>query len=579
MQSYQAPRRSSGRARRNIVRATAVATLCTFVSTTWASDGTAAVILGDARPGFAATPFTHPATDADKKVATPKAEETYQERHDRIAESPRSLLTPTEEQRNTDTTCVSGEFTTLRVVFDSIFESTLPSLPASMHAEARRQQANAHREMARLHVSTLAVSENATTLGADADDPVNKYRSPISQLIVSNLLKIRDGKAGDAIAVENLTLSQAVETAWLYFFAGVLAPTQIGIGLLPRLGSPLDDTSFDQFASSLSYNTLLSIGFQVTRLGLNTLYSTTSRAILNQCVAQVTDEQKEAAGKPSEDVVYNLPIPAILQETANQLALADAETCTPIGDLSLGRIVTRTSEQVQSTMSSAAEKRRVKTEADRILAGMRGTPVPHNLIPADPADFSQLETIASYIGGMIPYVGGAPFDIIVGLGHNLGKGDNLLATVPLSDLTVTKSLTAAYYSYYLSLHLLTTAGGLLEPEIPGVTELPISPTRWIGVALGLPMTYGLISFHHVVRGMCFIEDDTSGTGKGAEANRMTDAERDEAREQNRAAQDSENEDTQGSAAEQSPARPASEKTTPKPVAPIPGLPDWLPIPR
>ena len=41
----------------------------------------------------------------------------------------------------------------------------------------------------------------------------------------------------------------------------------------------------------------------------------------------------------------------------------------------------------------------------------------------------------------------------------------------------------------------------------------------IGAVLGMPLTYGLVTFHHVVRSMCFVEDDITGTGLGAEANK------------------------------------------------------------
>lgn len=242
--------------------------------------------------------------------------------------------------------------------------------------------------------------------------------------------------------------------------------------------------------------------------------------MINQCVAQVTDEQMAEAGRPSDSVAFDIPIAPIIQETANQLALADDETCKPISELSLSRIVTRTSEYAQSLVQTAAQKRTIRAEANRILNGMRHTQIPLNLIPADPADFSDAEQIASVLGGFIPYVGGAPLDIILGLGHNIGQGDDLRATVPLADLTVTKSITAVYYTWYLSVSLFATVGGLLEGQVLGSPTVGfLSPTRVIAQLGTPPLTYGLINYHNVVRSMCLREDDTTGTGRGAENNR------------------------------------------------------------
>ncbi|WP_267615936.1 hypothetical protein [Gordonia bronchialis] len=135
-------------------------------------------------------------------------------------------------------------------------------------------------------------------------------------------------------------------------------------------------------------------------------------------------------------------------------------------------------------------------------------------------DFSDAEQIASVLGGFIPYVGGAPLDIILGLGHYIGQGDDLRATVPLADLTVTKSITAVYYTWYLSVSLFATVGGLLEGQVLGSPTVGfLSPKRVIAQLGTLPLTYGLINYHNVVRSMCLREDETTGTGRGAENNR------------------------------------------------------------
>lgn len=104
--------------------------------------------------------------------------------------------------------------------------------------------------MERIHVSTLAVTENPMALGADRNDNGTLYRGPISQLIVSDLLKIRDGRQSEAIALENITVSQAVETAFTYIFATIIAPARVITGFMPFLGSPLSNTPLSAFRAT-----------------------------------------------------------------------------------------------------------------------------------------------------------------------------------------------------------------------------------------------------------------------------------------------------------------------------------------
>ncbi|MCK0440180.1 hypothetical protein MUG78_12125 [Gordonia alkaliphila] len=407
------------------------------------------------------------------------------------------------------------------MIYESIVQSALPGLPPQVRSTVLAQHPQIKSEMERITVSTLALSEHPRTLGASADDPSTKYRSPQSQAIVSGLLKIRDGKQNEAIPVANITLSQAVESAWLYFFLGVLAPARIGVEMAPNVfdlsGAVIPELGFP------SYSMLLTIGFAVFRLGLTQLYSAISESILDNCMARVTPEQKALAGKPSEDVVYDIPIHPIIAGIADQLALADSETCTPIGDLTLARIVGRVSDAAQQQAPDAAAKRRIQAQTKQVLRQMKSVRIPHNLIPADPADWSTVETMGSYIGGAIPYVGGAPLDILIGLGHNLGTGADLGATVPMTELTVTKSLTATYFTYYLSVHLFTEIGSALVDPIRAGDALLISPFRIIGNALNVPLVYGLVTYHDVVRSMCLREDDTTGTGLGAEKDKRDPA--------------------------------------------------------
>ena len=158
---------------------------------------------------------------------------------------------------------------------------------------------------------------------------------------------------------------------------------------------------------------------------------------------------------------------------------------------------------------------------------LRSTYVPANLIPRDKDDFDGGQRAVSSLGGFIPFLGGAPLDVILGLAGNAGEGKNLLHQIPLSKPTVTKSITGVYYTYALSVWLFRTIGqyaGIpaLAPVqlIPGVNEF--NPVRMISTVLTLPLTYGITTYHNVVRSMCFTDDDTTGSGLGAEAHKRKD---------------------------------------------------------
>ncbi|WP_245555584.1 hypothetical protein [Gordonia soli] len=504
--------RAAGRRRHLVVKLTAVLTLGTIVAATIGATGSAEV-LGPIRPA-AATPV---AESTNKSTKDEKAE-SVDERIERIA-AERPMLKAPKANEGRDTTCVSGEFATLSVVYDSIFESVLPSLPPQLRPTAQSARIAAHRDMKRLHVSSLAVSNHPMTRGADKDDPAVLYRDSVSQWIVSQLLNIRDGRQHDAIPVGNLTVSQAVETVWLYLSVTVFAPITLASGLIPPLGSPLTGTALEALSGYVTYGSILSLVVAGGTLGLQFLYAGISAALIDQCLVQVTDEQRRSAGRPSDTVRYDIPIPAIVAETANQLALADSDTCAPIGSFSLERVLQRTSDQAIRTTSNPAAKQRIKAQTRTLMHQLRTTRVPHNLIPADPYDYTQAELAASIVGRVIPIVGGAPLGIALGLSHNKNEGADFGEMIPLADLTVTKSLTAAYYTYSFAQFLFGTVGGLLEPSLLaplGLSSLPVTPVRLASALLSLPLTYGLIVYQNVVRSMCLREDDTSGTGLGAQ---------------------------------------------------------------
>ncbi|WP_152467722.1 MULTISPECIES: hypothetical protein [Gordonia] len=496
-----------------VLRIVAVFTLTMSLPTLAGGTSTAA-ILGSTAP-FSVSPLR--ATPVHELTPTVDPEtETYPERLERIDSLTRPLLPTPKSLDSAETRCASGDFTTLSVVYDSIFESVYDVLPPSLRASARASRIAAHRDMSRLHISTLAVTEHPLTLGADDDDPALDYRDPISQLLVSNLLKIRDGRHAEAIPLGNITVIQAVETVWLYIFTTVLIPARLLVGSAPDLGSPFAGTDADGLAQFVTYNWLISAFVFSAEFAVKALLRATAKTVLDQCVARVTEEQRAQAGRPSDTVRFDIPIPPMVAEIADHLALADVETCTPIGSLTLGRLVRYVSEQAQE--NNPADAPPIRAETTRILGVMRGIRIHHNLIPLDPAEERSVgELGASLFGSLIPVFGGAPLDILLGIGHNLGHGADPWETVSLDELTVSKPITAAHYAYKLALHLIREVGNVIEPSILG--DSPLRPTRLLVTVLGLPMTYGLVTAHHVIRSMCLRADDTSGSGLGAEANR------------------------------------------------------------
>ena len=592
---------NTGQTKRNVVRATAVATLASLAAVTATANGSAAPI-SDAPVAKNNTVTPEQVSPyAKKKVQryNPKTE-TYEQRQERIAKQKRPVLRQSAETKNEDTTCVSSEFTTLSVVFDSIYESLLPSLPPAAQAAVKQQRKSLQRSLKNVTVSTLSLSDDPRALGADMQDPANKYKSPHSTYIVNQLLKIRDGKQNDAIPVANITLSQAVETAWLYFFTGILAPINFALGMAPEFTDinqqsspagylPLPKNITDILGSFLSYNTLVSIFFAGGQAGLTALYNQTATSLLNQCVARVTEEQKENAGKAHEHIRYNIPIPAIIKNTANQLALADKDNCKPVGAKTLGEITERTIKQAKAAAPNAQARARVAAEGRQMMGILRSNYIPANLIPKDKADFDGTEQAVSTIGGFIPILGGAPLDVILGLSSNVRQGQNLAHQIPLSKLTVTKSITGVYYTYALSVWLFRTIATPFPPLIPGIAALAprniipgvndFNPVRMISTVLTLPLTYGITTYHHVVRSMCFTDDDTTGSGLGAEANKRQD----EAQEniaKNKEKADKEGTGTTkraGSTTTNKPA-PASEENKPAPTKkadPDDGIPPWI----
>lgn len=401
--------------------------------------------------------------------------------------------------------CVGSHFATLGAIYDAVFDSFLPQLPKSVRDQAPTLKKRAHRDMATMKISTLWVSNHPYQMGADEKSPIMTYRDPISQYIVTQLVNAREGKSTGAITVENLTLAQAVETVWLYLYVTVLVPLTIARRSMPPIG-PL--------WGPFKIGTLITMPILIGVLATTQFYKTISAKLVDACVVSVTKAEKENAGKPVKDLRFTDGVPALVDDVAKQVMMADPDRCPSIGSLPLSRIVTRTSNYLRYLNKNPALDGEIVRLTKQLQTAMKRQRVPHNMIPADPADFNTAETILSNMLSIAPYVGGAPTDIGIGLTHNFHEGADFSKTMALSDLPVTKSLTAAYYAYAISTHMLVVAwdnagvdpaAQLLNQMVPGLGLTGDMMPRSFGL-ISAPNVYGLVVFHNVVRSMCLTED-------------------------------------------------------------------------
>lgn len=408
-------------------------------------------------------------------------------------------------QVSTPKECVGSQFATLGKVFDALFDSFVPSLPAAVRSQAPALKAKAHRDMKAARVSTLWVSNHPNQLGADDRSPIQTYRDPISQWIVTQLINVREGQARKAIEVENLTLAQAVETAWLYLYVTVLVPLTIARRSMPP---------FATLFGPISIGTLITLPIFLGVLAATQFYKAISARLINSCIVSVTKSEKENAGKPIKDLTFAGDVPAVVKDVAGQVLLADPDHCPSIGSLPLSRIATRTSNYLRYLNKDPRVDAHLVRLTKQLQDGMKHAQVPYNMIPADPADFNTAETILSSVLTLVPYVGGAPSDIAIGLTHNYHDGADFSKKMPLSDLSVTKALTAAYYAYAISTHMLVVAwdNAGVDPAaqaanllFPGLGITGDMVPRSYGI-VSAPNVYGLVVFHNVMRSMCLAED-------------------------------------------------------------------------
>ncbi|GAB17076.1 hypothetical protein GOEFS_018_01080 [Gordonia effusa NBRC 100432] len=421
---------------------------------------------------------------------------------------------PPSAQEDAPKECVGSQFATLGKVYDSLFDSFVPNLPKAARDQAPALKAKAHKDMAAMRVSTLWVSNHPAQLGADDKAPILTYRDPISQWIVTQLINVREGQATKAISVENLTLAQAVETAWLYLYVTVIVPLTIARRTMPPIGTVF---------GPISIGTLVTLPIFLGIFAATQLYKAISAKLIDSCIVSVTKAEKDQAGKPIKDLTFTRDVPGIVKDLAGQVMLADPDHCPSIGTLPLSRIATRTSNYLRYLNKDPRVDKQIVRLTQQLQDGMKRAKVPHNMIPADPADFNTAETILSSVLSLVPYVGGAPSDIAIGLTHNYHDGADFSKTKSLSDLSVTKSLTAAYYAYAISTHLLIVAwdNAGVDPAaqaanllFPGLNITGDMLPRSSGI-ISAPNIYGLVVFHNVLRSMCLTEDYDESANRNA----------------------------------------------------------------
>lgn len=396
-----------------------------------------------------------------------------------------------------ETTCVGAHFATFGAIYDAVFDSFAPSLPASVRANAPTIKAQAHHDMDAIRISSLWVSNHPAAMGAGPDAPMNDYRDPLSQWIVTQLMLVRQGQSGQVITAEQLTLSQAVESVWLYLYVTTIIPLTLVKDAMPGIAS----------VGPVSVGTLVTFPLSLGLTVVKRVYKAISDALVDSCIVSVTADERDRAGQPLRDLNFRQKVPPIIADMAGQVMIADPATCPAIGTLPLSRIAARTIGYLAATTSDKATAARITAAGTRLQSFMRTTRVPHNLVPADPDDFSTLEDLTSMGLGLLPTVGGAATDALVGLGHNIAEGRDPGELIPLGDVSVSTSLTAAYYVYALTSQVVGIVSDAIAQQIVSTVLGGADVIPHIGGLVNAPNTYGLVVYHHALRSLCLAEDN------------------------------------------------------------------------
>ncbi|NLU83275.1 hypothetical protein [Rhodococcus sp. HNM0569] len=402
--------------------------------------------------------------------------------------------------------CVGANDATLGAVFDAVLDTALPILPAEFHDVVPQLRDEAHTRMEQARVSMLSVSNPRRTLSDDPEAGVNTTNDPVATYVVTQLMNVRDGVAAQSIPVERLTLGQAIETAYFLIYTTTLVPTTIVAGMIPSIG---------QVAPGVSVGTLIKLPLQLGVFGFKAIYRATQSTLERGCVADAGSDRLDGAGEPDAATDNGFRASPLVEELAATLAVSDG-TCAPVSDMTLSRVVDRTVSYLETTAPDAAARTQATDMGYRLRWAAANLMVPSNLIPENPDDFDTIESVLSLALGFVPYVGGAATDALIGLTDNLIEQKGDVGLVPLGELTVDKSLTAARYAYSLTTQVMQLAWGQVTVSLADAvtgetmeTDVSVNPFSFLPSPFPLinaPNLYGLATYHRVLRSVCLSED-------------------------------------------------------------------------
>ncbi|EOM76573.1 hypothetical protein DW322_20895 [Rhodococcus rhodnii] len=392
--------------------------------------------------------------------------------------------------------CVGSNDATLGAVFDTILDNAIPILPAEMAAVVPELRAEAHERMAQARISMLSVSNPRSVLSDDPDAGVNTTNDPVATHIVTQLMNVRDGVAAQTIPVERLTLGQAIETAYFLIYTTTLVPASIVAGMIPSIMS----------VGPVSVGMLISLPLRLGVMGFQAIYRATQSSLEKGCVAVTETGTIPGAGEPDADSDTGFRPHPIVEELAATLAVSDS-TCAPVSDMSLRSVLDRTVSYLDAIAPDEAARAQARDLGARLAYLSDTLMVPSNLIPENQDDFDTISSLLSLGLSFVPTIGGAATDALLGITNNLVESHGDVGLVPLGELTVDESLTAARYAYALTTQVMQLAWGrvtvtvadAIEVEV-GVNPLSFLPSPF--PIINAPNTYGLATYHRVLRSVC-----------------------------------------------------------------------------
>ncbi len=387
-------------------------------------------------------------------------------------------------------------------IFDAVLQASKPILPQPFLDNYADIRAEGHQRLNSTGISTLAVSNPAATQSTDPDAGINQYGDPITRYIVTQLMNVKNGEESAVIRAENLTLGQAVETAYFLIYTTALVPANIIAGMIPSMVS----------LGPVSAGMLISLPLKLGAKGFALLYDATQSQLERSCLVWADRRAIDAAGRPDREVDLGFETPVFVEDLAASLSIAGAD-CPPVTEMTLAHVLSRTVDYLRSTSPGPDSTQQIEDQQARLAWILDHAMVPSGLIPADPDDFSTIETLLSTALGLVPTVGGAATDVLLGLVHDGFAGENLAEVQPLGTVHVGDALTAAYFAYSLTTQVMEigydTATDALSPVATAAAGGVVNPFDWIPSPFPLvnaPNTYGLSTYHHVLSSVCVTDN-------------------------------------------------------------------------